>query len=100
MTDDKKDNTSGKVQVIDDKIIWSYHDETVSQTDLNEIVIIGEYTNSDGPWFDDWFLVFVTKDGHWRHIPWYAENIDELTTVLQARFDSDFDVSFLTGSTH
>lgn len=99
MTEEKKDNTSGKIQVIGDKIIWSYQDETVSVIDLDEVVVIGEYTNSDGPWFDDWFIVFVTKNGQWKHIPWYAENINELTEVLRTRFQSDFEGSVLTGST-
>jgi hypothetical protein len=98
MTEEKKDNTSGKVQIIDRKIVWSHKDKTISEIDLDEIVIIGEYTNSEGPWFDDWFLVFVTKDGLWKHIPWYADNIQELILVLQKHFKSDIEGSYLTGS--
>jgi hypothetical protein len=99
MIDDKKESTSGKVQVTDGKIVWSYQNETVVEIHLNEISVIGEYTNSDGPYFDDWFMVFVTKDGQWKHISWYAENIDDLATVLSEKFQFDFHGSFLTGST-
>lgn len=98
MTEEKKDNTSGKVQVIGDKIIWSYQDQMISVIDLNEVVVIGEYTYSDGPWFDDWFLVFVLKDGQWKHIPWYAYNIDELTQVIRTRFQPDFEGTILANS--
>jgi hypothetical protein len=99
MTEEKKEKTSGRVQVIDSKIVWTYQDQTISEINLDDVVVIGEYTNSDGPWFDDWFLVFVTRDGHWKHIPWYAENIIELTKVLQMRFEPNFEGSYLTGST-
>lgn len=53
----------------------------------------------NGPWFDDWFLTFVTKDGNCFNIPWYADNIDKLTKVLCNRFQSDLNVSYLTNST-
>lgn len=61
--------------------------------------MIGEYTNSDGPYFDDWFITFVTKDRHWQSIPWYADNIDELTQYLSNKFQQDFNVTYLAGST-
>jgi hypothetical protein len=32
------------------------------QIPINEIRCIGEYTNSDGPFADDYFIVFLTKD--------------------------------------
>ena len=28
-----------------------------------DIAVIGEYTNQDGPYLDDWFLDFVLRDG-------------------------------------
>ncbi len=94
-----KANTSGIVHLQDEKIFWNYNDESILQIDFNDIVVIGEFTNSDGPYFDDWFLTFVTKDGHWKSIPWYADNIDEMTTLLCKKFQTDLNVSYLTGST-
>jgi len=63
-----KDNTSGKVRLQDDQIFWDYDNKNILEIDINEIVVIGEYTNSDGPYFDDWFLTLVTKDGQWQSI--------------------------------
>jgi hypothetical protein len=94
-----KDTSSGIVYLQNDKILWDYDNKNVLQIAISEIVVIGEYTNSDGPYFDDWFLTFVTKDGHWQSIPWYADNIDELTSLLCDKFQADLNVSFLTGST-
>jgi hypothetical protein len=95
-----KENSSGNIHFDHDKIFWGYQEKNIIEIDLNDISIIGEYTNSDGPWFDDWFLTFVTKDGQWQSIPWYADNIDQLTQVLCNKFQSDLNGSFLTGSTN
>lgn len=94
-----KSNSSGVVHLQDDIIYWDYDNKNILQINFNDIIVIGEYTNTDGPYFDDWFLTFVTKDGQWQSIPWYADNIDELTEVLCKRFLPDLNVSFLTGST-
>ena len=95
----QKDTSSGTVRLQNDKIFWDYDNKSIFQIDIGDIVIIGEHTNSDGPFFDDWFLTFVTKDGHWQSIPWYADNIEELTTLLCDKFQSDLNNSFLNGST-
>lgn len=39
---------------------------------ISEINIIGEYTNSDGPYLDDWFIVFILRDGKSLEAPVYA----------------------------
>ena len=94
-----KDTSSGQVRLLDEKIFLDYDNKNVFQINISDIVVIGEYTNSDGPYFDDWFLTFVTKDGQWQSIPWYAEDIDALTNLLCSRFQPDLNGSYLTGST-
>lgn len=95
----KKENSSGIVRLEGDKIFWDYDNKNILQIGPNDIVVIGEYTNSDGPYFDDWFIAFVTKDGQWQSIPWYADNIDELTQYLSNKFQQDLNVTYLAGST-
>ena len=95
----EKKSTSGKVRIEDNIIYWDYENENLLQININEIVVIGEYTNSDGPYFDDWFLTFVSKDGQWQSIPRYAANIDNLTTYLSTKFDQDFNTTNLANST-
>jgi hypothetical protein len=95
----EKKSTSGKVRIEDNIIYWDYENENFLQIDINEIVVIGEYTNSDGPYFDDWFLTFVTKDGQWQSIPRYADNIDDLTTYLSTKFHQDLHTTNLANST-
>ncbi|MBC7892737.1 MAG: hypothetical protein H7Y12_11025, partial [Sphingobacteriaceae bacterium] len=73
----EKVNSSGVVRTAGDVIKWTYKGELLLSIDMNEVVVIGEYTNDAGPWRDDWFLVFVTKSGSWQSIPRYADGIDE-----------------------
>jgi hypothetical protein len=81
-----EDHDSEAVSLKGDKVIWHNHDLVILILDLSDVVVIGEYINSNGPWFDDWFITFVTRDGKWVSIPLYAHNIDELLEVLSIRF--------------
>jgi hypothetical protein len=95
----KPEQSSGVVTIDGDTVIWHNTDVVFATFNLSEIAVIGEHTNSNGPWFDDWFITFVTKEGKWLSIPWYAENIDELTTILCDKFQTDMKGSYLAGST-
>lgn len=66
---------------------------------LSDTVVVGEYTNSDGPWFDDWFLVLVMKDGSWYSISRYAKNIEAATVYLSKKFETDIKACSLVNST-
>jgi len=101
MTKEKsdKESTSGKIRIDGDIIFWDYQDRNLLQLDSNNIIAIGEYTNSNGPYFDDWFLTFVTKDGQWQSIPWNADNMNELTQYLSNKFHQDLNSTNLANST-
>lgn len=81
------DITSGTIELNDDSVLWRNEDVVFLQFDIADIVVIGEYTNSNGPWFDDWYMTFVLKNGQWKSIPQYAGNIDRLIEELCKRFD-------------
>jgi len=95
----KKINSSGIVRLQGDIVFWDNENKNILKIDINDVVVIGEYTNADGPYFDDWFLTFITKNGQWQSIPWYADNIDKLTQYLSNKFDQDFNITFLANST-
>ena len=94
----QKDNTSGRVHIQGNKIFWDVQGKNILHIQINDIVIIGEYTNADGPHFDDWFITFVTKDRQWQSIPLYADNREILLDYLCDKFQPDFKEMLLIGS--
>ncbi len=47
-----------------------------------DIAVIGEYTTNDGPWLDDYFFVFVERDGTVREASFYADGRDRTLAAL------------------
>lgn len=93
------EKSSGIIEIEGDKVVWHNKNVACSTFKISDVLVIGEHTNSNGPWFDDWFIDFVTKDGQWHSIPWNAENIDELTNILCNDFIGDLNTSYLSNST-
>lgn len=48
-----------------------------------DIAVIGEYTTNDGPWLDDYFFVFVERDGTVREASFYADGRDRALAALE-----------------
>jgi hypothetical protein len=88
---------SGEIEVENDKITWICNGEKVAEVNLNQISIIGEYTVDSI--HDDWFIVFVEKDGTWKRISMFAENVAELLIVLAEKFNPEIGKTQLTNST-
>lgn len=95
----KPDEDSGIVSIIGDKILWHNEDIVFAAMNLSDIAIIGEHTNNSGPWFDDWFITLVGKNGQWINISWYANGVDELTKILSEKFQAGLNISNLANST-
>lgn len=52
---------------------------------LSDVAVIGEFTTANGPYIDDWFLVFVPRSGdNWFEASMYAEGCEELKEQLSA----------------
>jgi hypothetical protein len=94
------DITSGIVELNGDLVLWHNEDVVFLQFHISDIVVIGEYTNSNGPWFDDWYLTVVLKNGEWKSVPQYAGNIDQLTEEFCKKFDPLLSERQLANSTH
>jgi len=92
-----REKESGYTCIRNNTICWDFNNERVLQIEADQVVVIGEYTTAEGPARDDWFITFVTTDGKWQSISWYAENIDELIKFLTDKFQTDFNISYLTG---
>ena len=66
---------------------------------ISDVRVIGEYTNQNGPFADDYFFVFVTKsDNTWFEASFYAEGRDEILKNLAEKIGCRLEYS-LCGST-
>ncbi|HSG73027.1 MAG TPA: hypothetical protein VLA12_21620, partial [Planctomycetaceae bacterium] len=52
---------------------------------LGDVSLIGEATNQNGPFADDYFLCFATSPEGWYEASFYAENRDEFLAALGAQ---------------
>jgi hypothetical protein len=60
---------------------------------VTNIVLMAEYTTNEGPWMDDYFLVFC--GGRWQHVEysdsqfllrWTRRNPQEFDTAVENRY--------------
>ena len=50
---------------------------------LDELALIGEYTTPNGPYAEDWFVVFVTHSGEWFDLSMSASGLESILTELK-----------------
>ena len=69
-----------------DSLVYREQGTELWRTSLSAVAVIGEYTTANGPYIDDYFLVFVTTpEMHHFHGSFYAEGRDVLLASLTKR---------------
>jgi hypothetical protein len=83
---------SGRILLEGDVIRYRsavYRDWDLSVSDVR---IIGEVTNQNGPFADDYFFCFASGPAMWREASFYAEGRDEFLSALGAKLGSPLEV--------
>jgi hypothetical protein len=93
------DPKSGVLSVKDSTLIYASPDYGDWQIPISEIVAFGEYTTDNGPWIDDWFMVFVTRDFNWVEASNYCAGCDEVRDYLAKHWGLESLYGDLTFST-
>lgn len=83
------DPKSGVLSIKDSTLIYASPDYGNWQIPISEIVTFGEYTTDNGPWIDDWFMVFVTRDFNWVEASNYCAGCDEVRDYLAKHWGVD-----------
>jgi len=66
---------------------------------LSEVAVIGEFTNDNGPFADDWFLVFVHRSGkEWFEASIYAEEVESVREQLSSALGSSITLHLATST--
>jgi len=77
----------GHVELQDDKVVWTINGQPMYQIPVSDIKIIGEFTTSDGPFLDDWFLTIITHDA-WLEIPMYVTGMGQFINDLEKKLET------------
>jgi hypothetical protein len=85
----KPDPKSGMLSIEDSKLIYVSPDYGSWQIPINEIIAFGEYSTDNGPYIDDWFMVFVTRDFNWMEASNYCAGSDDVRTSLAQRWSAE-----------
>jgi hypothetical protein len=82
----KPNPKSGELSIDGPTLSYASPDYGNWQISINEIIAFGEYTTDNGPYIDDWFMVFVTKDFNWMEASNYCAGADDVRTALAQRW--------------
>ena len=70
--------------------VLAYHWRgVVWELPISRLVAVGEYTNGNGPWADDYFFVFVEAGGTYHQASFYAVDADETLVRLAGLLNAD-----------
>ena len=92
-------NDSGRLELVGDRLAYSSEHYGSWEISVPDISFIGEYTNENGPFADDWFLVFVeNQERIWKEASMYSDGRQEVLAELGSRLGVKL-ISDLTTST-
>lgn len=82
---------TGAVYMRDNTIMYRCGHKAILEVNLADVVLLGEYTINNHPLNKgSWHLVFVHGNGSWKSIPWFTENMQQLSGYLAFRFHASF----------
>lgn len=88
MPSDAKEQPRSSVHLENRHIVFFREGKEIVRIAVDEIRLIGEYTTSDGPFVDDWFIVFLTSPIDWKQISHYTPGMPELLRELSQLLDA------------
>jgi len=89
---------SGRLWLEGESVCYASQNLSSWKLPIDEIRIVGEMTNPNGPFQDDYFICFVQDGGGWLEASFYAEGRDSLLDALGTRWGTPLDLH-LAGST-
>ena len=89
---------SGRIYIYGDTITYRSRTYGDWELTLSEVRVLGEATNENGPFVDDYFLCFATGPDRWYEASFYAEGRDTFLEALGGRLGVELTLT-LTAST-
>ena len=93
----EKEEKYGIIKLTDKNVVEIIGGINPLKINVSEIKAIGEFTTSDGPFIDDWFLTFITQTD-WIEIPMYTNGMTEFLAELGKVLNSDLSAKLTNSS--
>ena len=97
----KPDPKSGVLGFKDSTLSYASPDNGTWEIRIDDVIAFGEYSTDNGPYIDDWFMVFVTSDFDWVEASNYCagrgdvrDQLARLWTVESLHGDLAFSTDF------
>ena len=87
-----------RVFLADKHVVFIQGHKEAIRIPIRDIKLIGEYTTAEGPFVDDWFIVFMTAAKDWKQISEYTPGMLEVLQELGSHLESEI-MGSLFGST-
>ena len=89
---------SGRIELINNIVHYTSEGYGSWEIPLSEIRVIGEHTNQEGPWRDDYFFVYVINLDGWYRSSFYAEGRDEFLDELSKKVGYTIELELLNSA--
>jgi hypothetical protein len=86
-----------KLFISGSQVVYDFDANEGWTMDIDKIVFIGEYTTANGPYVDDYFIVFAESKDEWWQASFYAIDHNSFWDELGKRLNCEL-VPSLTGS--
>jgi hypothetical protein len=73
------------IRLVDDDVRAEFEGTVLWSLPIKRLTVIGEYTNADGPWVDDYYFAFVPEALDWCEVSFYSDERDDALKVLGER---------------
>jgi hypothetical protein len=81
-------NQSGRIAIEHDSVSYTMPQQQGWRIAVSELRLVGEFTDDHGPVVDDYFFIFLTRDGCFE-ASFYAEGRDALLAELGRRLQHE-----------
>jgi hypothetical protein len=83
----------------DEELMLRHERAALWRTPLCAIRLVGECTNEDGPFAEDWFAVFATSEGEWLFAELTPANSDVIRGELACRLGQPIEFGLCSSAT-
>jgi hypothetical protein len=85
------------IEVRDGSVVYRGRDgRSAWSLPIRQIILVAEYTTDEGPYCDDYFIVFVSTEGgraYFSTCSFYADGMAEVITLLGGQFGTEMELA-------